>query len=232
MAFAQRRIAGEPVARIIGHREFYGLDFKLAPATLVPRPDTETLVDEAIAVIDRTRGRDAPVRIVDLGTGSGAILLALLSELPNARGVGVDLSEEAAATARDNARRLGLAERALFVVGDWAEAIGTADVVVANPPYIETDVIATLDAEVREHDPLLALDGGDDGLDAIRASVAGLSRILAADGRALIEIGAGQGEAVRGIAGRAGFSLRLERDLAGIERVAIVAPRHQLVKSR
>jgi release factor glutamine methyltransferase len=232
MDFAARRIAGEPVARIVGHKEFYGLDLKLTPATLVPRPDTETLVDAAIDVVEGRWGREAPVRIVDLGTGSGAILLALLCELPGACGVGVDLSREAATTARDNARRLGLAERALFVVGEWSETVGAADVVVANPPYIETGVIATLASEVREHDPRLALDGGDDGLDAIRTIVGDLGRVLADDGSALIEIGSGQGEAVRDIAESAGFAARLERDLAGSERVAIVARRHQSVKSR
>jgi len=232
MALAERRIAGEPVARIVGHKEFYGLDLRLTPATLVPRPDTETLVDAALAVVEGWWGRDAPIRIVDLGTGSGAILLALLSELPGACGVGVDASQEAVRTVRDNARRLGLAERAQFVVGDWSAAVGVADVVVANPPYIETAVIATLDREVRDHDPRLALDGGRDGLDAIRTIVADLGRILAADGSALIEIGIGQGEAVRDIAESAGFAARLERDLAGSERVAIVARRHQSVKSR
>lgn len=232
MALAERRIAGEPIARIVGHKEFYGLDLMLTPATLVPRPDTETLVDAALDLIERRWGRAAPICIVDLGTGSGAILLALLSELADARGLGVDFCEEAATTARDNARRLCLADRAAFVVGDWSEPIGAADVVVANPPYVETSVIPTLEAEVRDHDPRLALDGGRDGLDAIRTIVSDLGRILTADGSALIEIGAGQGGSLRQIAERAGLSVRLVPDLAGIERVAVVARRHQSVKSR
>jgi release factor glutamine methyltransferase len=229
---AARRIAGEPVARIVGNKEFYGLDLMLSPATLVPRPDTETVVDAAIAVVEGSWGRDAAVRIVDLGTGSGAILLALLSELTNAHGLGVDISMEAAATARHNARRLGLADRAAFVVGDWSGPVGVVDVIVVNPPYINSDVVVTLDREVRDHDPRLALDGGRDGLGAIRAIFMDLERTLAADGSALIEIGIGQGEAVREIADLAGFSVRLEPDLAGIERVAVVSRRHQLVKSR
>ncbi len=232
MALAERRIAGEPVARIVGHKEFYGLDLMLSPATLVPRPDTETLVDAAIGLIERQWGRAAAVRIVDLGTGSGAILLALLCELPNARGIGIDISTEAASTARDNARRLGFADRAVFVVGDWTHAVGAADVIVANPPYIESSVIPTLEADVRDHDPRLALDGGRDGLNAMRTIFSDLGRILAPHGSALIEIGIGQGEAAGQLAAGAGFSVRLEPDLAGIERVAIVSRRHQSVKSR
>ena len=233
MALLRRRIAGEPVARIAGHKEFYGLDLVLSPATLVPRPDTETVVDAAIAVVDCGRGRDAALRIADLGTGSGALLLSLLWKFPNARGVGVDLSWEATATARHNARRLGLAGRAAFVVGDWSTSIrGVVDVIVANPPYVESGVIGALDREVRDHDPQLALDGGPDGLTAIRVIFADLGRVLALDGCAFIEIGAGQGGQVRDIAGAAGFAVRLERDLAGTERVAVVSRQHQLVKSR
>ena len=232
LALAERRIAGEPVARLVGHKEFYGLDLMLSPATLVPRPDTETVVDAAVGIVERQWGRAAPIRVVDVGTGSGAILLALLSELPNARGIGLDISGEAVSMAHANARRLGFAERALFAVGDWTHAVGTADIVVANPPYIESGVIPTLATEVRDHDPRLALDGGRDGLDAIRAIVADLGRILAPDGSALIEIGIDQGEAVRQLAEGAGFAVRLVPDLAGIERVAVVARRHQSVKSR
>ena len=211
-------------ARIVGHKEFYGLDLKLTPATLVPRPETETVVDAALAVVDRRWGRDASVRIVDLGTGSGAILLALLSELPNAAGLGTDIAFAAILTARDNARRLGLAGRTTFVVGDWTGPLGApVDVVVANPPYIESEAIAVLAPEVRDHDPRRALDGGADGLAAIDAIVSGLGRIVGRDGVGLVEIGLGQGEAVRGRAARAGFAVDLTRDLAGIDRVATLS---------
>lgn len=231
-ALAERRIAGEPVARIVGHKEFYGLDFALSAATLVPRPDTETLVDAALAVVDRQWGRTTPIRIVDLGTGSGAILLALLSELPNARGLGTDISAPAIITARDNARHLGLAGRVSFAVGNWTEPVAApVDVIVANPPYIETDVIAGLDTEVRDHDPRRALDGGADGLDAMRAILSGLGRVLKSDGRALIEIGMGQGQAVGRLAAAIGLAVRLEPDLAGIDRVAILS-RHSPFESR
>src|SRR5690606_19205720 len=138
-----RRLAGEPVARIVGTKEFWGLDFHLADATLVPRPDTEILVEAALAWIDREGRRNDPLRIVDIGTGSGAILIALLSALPNAFGLGVDLSEDAARTARDNAARLGFAARSQFIVGNWSESCDRFDVIASNPPYIETNVIRT-----------------------------------------------------------------------------------------
>ncbi|MEX0852682.1 MAG: peptide chain release factor N(5)-glutamine methyltransferase, partial [Bauldia sp.] len=226
MAFALRRIAGEPVARILGHKEFHDLDFTLSPETLVPRPDTETLVDAALAAVERQWGRDAPILIADLGTGSGAILLALLTELPNARGLGTDVSMGAIVTARDNARRLGLTSRAAFAVGDWLEPVGSpVDVVVANPPYIESGTIARLEPEVRDHDPRRALDGGADGLAAIRAIVSALGRVLGGDGVGLIEIGAGQRQQVESLAAAAGFAIRFERDLAGIDRVAVLSQR-------
>ena len=217
---ARRRLAGEPIARIVGAKEFYGLDLALSPETLVPRPDTEALVDAVLAVVDREM---APA-ILDLGTGSGAILLALLSQLPNATGVGVDLSEGAVATAGGNARRLGLAERATFSIGDWARAIDRRfDLVVANPPYIESGAIAGLPVEVRDHDPHLALDGGADGLDAIRAILSDLPRVLADGGAAFIEIGFDQAAAVKALAAKGGFACAFRRDLAGIDRVAILS---------
>jgi release factor glutamine methyltransferase len=217
---AQRRLHGEPVARIVGEKEFYGLTFGVSPATLVPRLDTETLVDAVLEVVDR----DAAVAILDLGTGSGAILLALLSQLPNAAGVGVDTSADALATASDNARRLGLETRAAFAVGDWAKGPATEfAIVVSNPPYIEHGEIATLAVDVRDYDPHMALDGGHDGLDAYRAILLDLDRVLAEGGVAFLEIGYGQGDAIVALAAEHEFRVTFRRDLAGIERVAILS---------
>jgi release factor glutamine methyltransferase len=223
-ALARRRADGEPVARIAGEKEFYGLTFRLGPATLVPRPDSETLVDAALAFVDGrdgAGGRDAALRLLDLGTGSGALLLALLHHLPRATGLGIDVAPDAVTVARDNATRLGLAGRAAIAVGDWLAGIaGPFDLVVSNPPYIESGAIAALAVDVKAHDPHVALDGGADGLAAIRPIIAGLDRVLAPDGAAFIEIGAGQAEAVAAIAGPKRFAARFHRDLAGIERVA------------
>ena len=153
--FARRRLAGEPVARILGHKEFWGLPLKLSTATLVPRPDTETVVELALEMLRADGASDRPLRIADLGTGSGAILLALLSELPDAHGIGTDISEAALQTASDNAADLGLATRATFIACDYAAALsGTFDLIVSNPPYIRSAEIEGLAAEVRDHDPL------------------------------------------------------------------------------
>lgn len=192
-ALVARRLAREPVARILGSKEFWGLEFRLTPATLVPRPETETVVETALAAIDAGGPRTRALRIADLGTGSGALLLALLSELPGAFGIGTDISLAALETARENAVRLGLAPRARFVACDFAAALsGPFDLVVSNPPYIASADIGGLAPEVREHDPLLALDGGADGLAAYRAIAADAARILAADGTLVVELGAGQ----------------------------------------
>jgi release factor glutamine methyltransferase len=219
LGLARRRAAGEPVARILGHKEFHGLDFVLSADTLVPRPETETLVDAALALV----APDAPARIVDLGTGSGAILLSVLAERRHAIGIGIDIAPGAVKTARENAVRLGLDGRAWFVVGDWLAAVGRADVILANPPYIEDETIGRLDVDVRAHDPIVALSGGRDGLTSIRAIIADVGRVLAADGALLMEIGAGQGPAVAGIVETHGMTIRFLRDLAGIDRVAILA---------
>ena len=169
-AWTARRLAREPVARILGEREFWGLPFELTAETLVPRPDTETIVETALSLFP---DRHAPLRLVDLGTGSGCLLVALLHELPQAIGVGIDRSPDAVRTARSNARRNGVGSRSLFVVSDWASAIGGGvDLIVSNPPYIASDVVESLDLDVREHDPRLALDGGADGLDAYRIILA------------------------------------------------------------
>jgi release factor glutamine methyltransferase len=178
-AFAQRRIAGEPVARILGTREFWGLPLSLSADTLVPRPDTETIVEAALDTL-RADGRthDA-LRIADLGTGTGAILLALLSELPNATGIGTDLSAAALDTAKANAHHLGLAPRADFMMSNYAEDLsGAFDLIVSNPPYIRSAEIAALAVEVRDHDPHLALDGGTDGLVAYRRIAPHAARLL------------------------------------------------------
>lgn len=213
----ERRAAGEPVARILGTREFWGLDFRLAPETLVPRPDSETIVETALAEIGP---RDRSFSALDLGTGTGCLLLAILSERPNAFGLGVDLSPAAAAAARGNAEALGLGARACFVVGSWGEAIGRRfDLVVSNPPYIPSEEIHDLDREVRAHDPRLALDGGPDGLGAYRAIAAGLDALLEDDGMAVLELGAGQEGGVSAIMAAAGFACApASPDLAGIAR--------------
>lgn len=215
-----RRLAGEPVARILGAWEFWGLPFKLAPETLVPRPDTEILVESAVASVP---DRSAPLRCLDLGTGSGCILAALLSELPAAFGVGLDRSPAALRVARINAVMNGLGDRAAFVAGDWCEGIrGAFDLVVSNPPYIAQAVIPTLAREVRVHDPVAALDGGPDGLDAYRSIFEGVraEALLAPGGTLIVEIGYDQAESVRRLARAAGFAdCGLVRDLAGNDRV-------------
>ncbi len=223
-ALVARRALGEPVARIVGEKEFYGLDFALGPETLVPRPDTETVVEAALAFVDQRGLRDADLRILDLGTGSGAILVALLAHLPRALGVGVDLSEEALAVAAANARRHGVAQRVRFVAGNWTDAVReTFDVAVSNPPYIPADEIDLLAPEVRVFDPRVALDGGADGLDAIREILARLDDALAPGGMAFVEIGAGQSEMVAALASEKGFAVGFRADLAGIKRVAELA---------
>lgn len=223
-ALAARRAAGEPLARLVGRREFWSLDFALAPETLVPRPETETLVEAALAVFP---DRAAPLAILDLGTGSGALLAALLSEYPAAFGIGVDLSPGAARQARANLESLGLGARAAILVGTWADALsGRFDLVVSNPPYIPTMDIAVLDREVREHDPLLALDGGPKGLDAYRAIARALPGLLRPGGRAVLELGIGQEGDVAALLTAAGLAPDgpARRDLAGIARAIVTRP--------
>ena len=215
-----RRLSGEPVARILGAWEFWGLPIRLTPETLVPRPDTEILVEAALATVPN---RDGPLRCLDLGTGSGCILAALLTELPHAFGIGLDRSAAALTTARHNLSANGLAGRAAVVVADWCDSLrGRFDLIVSNPPYIARDVIPTLDREVRAHDPVRALDGGVDGLDAYRRILDGVRvrGLLAVGGTLAIEIGYDQAEAVSNLAEAAGFATRgLTRDLAGHDRV-------------
>lgn len=223
-AYAAQRLAGMPVARLVGEKEFWSLSFALSPDTLVPRPDTETVVEAALATI---ADRAAPLRILDLGTGSGAILAALLVELPGATGIGVDQSEGAARTARDNLARAGLQGRGTVIVGDWASALGGGfDLVVSNPPYIPSIDIVGLAIEVRENDPLAALDGGADGLSSYRIIAAEAPRLLKAGGHLVLELGIGQEAEVAALAGAAGLAITgpARRDLGGIPR-ALVARR-------
>jgi release factor glutamine methyltransferase len=220
-ALAERRLAREPVARIIGGREFWGLPIMVSPATLVPRPETETVVESALAVVEAQRARNDPIAIADLGTGSGAILVALLAELPRAVGIGTDCDAAALITARANAERLGFAARAQFVGCHFAAAVsGPFDLIVSNPPYVRSADIAGLAPEVRAYDPLVALDGGPDGLDAYHAIAADAARLLKPGGHLVVEIGEGQAAAVRSIFGDAGFKATASSrcDLAGIER--------------
>jgi release factor glutamine methyltransferase len=219
--FGRRRIAGEPVARIIGAKEFWGLSLRLSPATLVPRPDSETVVEAALEVLRAESRCDSRLRIADLGTGSGAILLALLSELPNAFGVGTDISVPALRTARDNAGQLRLAARAAFLACDYAAALSRPfDLIVSNPPYIRSAQIASLDAEVRDHDPHRALDGGFDGLDAYRRIAPEATRLLAPGGALVMEVGHGQSGDVQKLMTAAGLAPAgpPKPDLAGIHR--------------
>jgi release factor glutamine methyltransferase len=220
-ASAARRLAGEPVARILGVKEFWGLPFALTPAVLVPRPETETVVETALARLDAAGVRERPLRIADLGTGSGAILVALLHELPQARGIGTDCSVAAIGTARENARGLGFGDRAGFVACDFGAALGGGlDLVVANPPYIASAEIATLPREVRGFDPISALDGGADGLAAYRTIVSDAGRLLASGAFLVMEVGAGQADAVSAFADEAGLTaIATTPDLAGIRRV-------------
>jgi release factor glutamine methyltransferase len=221
-AMIARRLEGEPVSRIVGAKEFCGRTFAVDRHTLDPRPDTETLIEAALDTLAREGRRGERLRILDLGTGTGCILLTLLAELPLARGVGSDVSEGALATARRNARDLGVGDRASFVAGDWFEPIeGKFDIVVSNPPYIASAEIAELAREVG-YDPLLALDGGEDALDAYRRIASGVGRILNPGGLVFLEIGETQAEPVLGLLRDSGLKIdagaSVWTDLAGRQR--------------
>jgi release factor glutamine methyltransferase len=219
---AARRLAREPLARLAGSGAFHGLDFALNAACLVPRDDTETLVDAALRLLPPGE----PAEILDLGVGPGTVLLTLLTERPQARGLGVDLSPEALEAARQNALALGLADRAAFAEGRWTDGLaGAFDLIVSNPPYIPARDCETLAPEVALHDPRLALDGGADGLDAYRAIFSGVGRVLKPSGHVAVEIGIGQAPDVTAIACGSGFRLqRLASDLAGIPRALVFRP--------
>jgi release factor glutamine methyltransferase len=217
-----RRLAGEPVARIVGKKEFWSRAFALSPDVLVPRPETETLVEAALSVLPN---RSAAWRILDLGVGSGALLAALLLELPQASGVGVDRSPGAISIARENLHALGLGTRTSLVLGDWAAAlVGPFDLIVTNPPYVASGDIAALPREVREHDPISALDGGADGLAAYREIVSQLPRLLAEGGVAVMELGAGQEARVAALARSAHLLVNepARCDLSGLPRALVI----------
>ncbi|NKB49673.1 MAG: peptide chain release factor N(5)-glutamine methyltransferase [Alphaproteobacteria bacterium] len=220
-AMTARRCACEPMSHILGRREFWSLDFDVSADVLTPRADSETLIEAACEFISPV---DRPIRVLDLGTGSGCLLLALLHEFPAATGTGVDISPAAIDLARRNAMGLGLGARSDFVVGDWTAAIaGRFDIVLSNPPYIATANIARLSPEVARYEPRGALDGGEDGLDAYRTLLPLMSDVLASDGMALFELGAGQDEAVSVLARDYGLVIAgLRADIAGISRVAIL----------
>jgi release factor glutamine methyltransferase len=220
-ASLERRTAGEPVSRILGRREFYGRSFLIDRHTLDPRPDTETLIEAAL----EHAARDRAIRLLDLGTGTGCILITLLSELPLATGIGTDIDQAALALAASNAERLGVADRAAFVAGDWLAPLDDSfDLIVSNPPYIATAEIPSLAPEVRLHDPRLALDGGADGLAAYRHIAGAAARALRPGGSLIVEIGANQADDVCRLFRAAGLSVGedgLRRDLGGRPRVAI-----------
>jgi release factor glutamine methyltransferase len=216
-ALTRRREAREPMAHIIGRRHFWTIELTVTPDVLIPRPETELLVESAINIL----APDQPANVLDLGVGSGAILFAILKERPHAIGVGVDVSGNALAIARLNAEALGMSDRVDLRVSDWASDVeGQFDLVVSNPPYIPSKDIDTLQPEVARFEPRLALDGGVDGLNAYRAIITALPRLLKPGGAFALEVGIGQAEDVRALAEAAGLSTGpAKRDLAGIPRV-------------
>ncbi|MCY4031841.1 MAG: peptide chain release factor N(5)-glutamine methyltransferase [Hyphomicrobiales bacterium] len=217
----EKRCRGVPVARLIGRKEFWSLEFLLSDETLVPRPESETLIEAAL----KGGGKDDSLRLLDLGTGCGCLLLSLLHEYRHSSGVGIDISAGAVATARCNAERLSLEDRARFQTGNWntrTEDIANErfDILVSNPPYIRSGDIGGLQKEVREHDPRIALDGGGDGMDSLRAIIAIAPKLLRPNGRVLIEIGAGQSGEILSLMENQPFKeIRKHKDLAGIDRV-------------
>ena len=216
--YVERRIRRQPVSHIVGRKGFWKIMLGVTPDVLTPRPETEMLVGLALQSFEEFKS----FTVLDLGVGSGAILLAILAERPAAKGLGVDVSEEALAVARDNAASLGLEGRAAFLRGDWTAGLGdgTFDLVVSNPPYIASEVIETLEPEVRDHEPRLALDGGPDGLDAYRALASEVLRVLRPGGTFALEIGHDQGPLVEALMQAAGAAeVRVIQDLAGKDRV-------------
>lgn len=224
-SMVERRAGGEPAHRILGWREFYGLRLSLSAATLEPRPDTEILVDLVLPAVRRSVEHHGGCAILDLGTGSGAVALALLAQVPQATAVGVDIAAEALETAGGNAEHNGLGDRFVTLRSDWFENVtGQYHIIVSNPPYIATEVIATLDRDVRDHDPQIALDGGVDGLDAYRRIAARAGGFLCPRGVVAVEIGYDQRQVVAGVFGRHGFGeIASVRDFGGRDRAMMFA---------
>jgi len=222
-----RRVAREPVSRILGERDFYGRTFAISPATLDPRPDSETLIDATLKLVGLEGGGSHPLRILDVGTGSGALLLTLLAELPGAFGVGSDVSVAALQTARGNAVRHGLARRAGWLAGDMLEAVrGPFDLLISNPPYIPSGEIAQVEPEVREHDPRLALDGGLDGVSFFRRLSAQAEKVVP-DGWIVLETGYNQADAVATLLAAQGLrKISVHRDVAGRRRCVAARTRN------
>ena len=213
-----RRAAHEPLAYLLGRREFWSLDFAVSPATLIPRPDSETLVEAALDACPH-----GPERVLDLGTGTGCLVLAVLHECPGAFGIGVDLSPAAATLAAANAAALGLSLRSAFLCGDWSAALtGRFDLILSNPPYIATGEIAGLMPDVSDYEPALCLDGGADGYDAYRRLVPELPGLLQPHGAAVLELGAGQAVTVTALAAAAGLRADIRTDLGGIARAIVL----------
>jgi release factor glutamine methyltransferase len=216
-----RRADRQPVSQLIGKREFWGIEFAVSEATLDPRPDSETLIESALFYF---RGREKPVRILDLGTGTGCLLLSLLSEFPLGTGLGIDISEAALAIAKENTLKLGYQARAVFKQGNWHDGINdTFDIIVSNPPYIPTDSIDRLAPEVARWEPKLALDGGEDGLDCYRLILSKLPQILAENGVAVLEIGFNQEQSVKTLIAENGLEVAgVRADMGGITRCIVV----------
>lgn len=220
-SYLKRHISGEPVSRIFGEREFWGIPFKITPDVLDPRPDTETIVEVAL---QRFAG-GAPESILDLGTGSGCIITALMTEWPLARGVANDISDKALAVAEENARRAGVGDRLSFVQGSWGEGVeGLFDLIVSNPPYISNREIPNLPPAVKNFDPILALEGGEDGLECYRALLTEIKRLLKNGGIGLLEVGFSQAQDVSRLVEDSGLSVRgVHPDIAGIPRVVEIS---------
>jgi release factor glutamine methyltransferase len=218
-SFIQKRRAGVPLQHLIGEVTFFGLRFKVRRDALIPRGETEELLDRTLRLVPR----DADARCLDLGTGSGVLAVCLARYLPRASVVAVDVSPQALTLARENATLNGVADRVTFLESDWFASVeGRFDLIVSNPPYVSTGDLAGLATEVREHEPRVALDGGADGLAPVRALVAGAGDHLESGGQLLLEIGAGQGEAVARLLSDAGLEdVAVERDMSGLERFAV-----------
>lgn len=225
---AHRRLRHEPISRILGKREFWGQEFLINRVVLDPRSDTETVVDAALKIVTEEGRREAPLRILDLGTGSGCILLSILGELPNAWGIGTDINSAAVSTAGENARRLGLTSRVAFVCGNWSDAFsGPFDVIVSNPPYIRSSAIRTLEVDVRDYDPAVALDGGNDGLNAYRQIALGCFPDARQGSWIILEAGEGQADDIARLFVDGGWTsyvgdIRVFPDLGGINRVVAI----------